>query len=396
MDNALNAKRNSHNRNGMVFLISFILLSIINYNLDEVRYFVALPLAAIVFFYFLFLSEFKVNLNITKKYFIIIFLATLLGIASDFEILSYNKNLNYGLLDYLFSIWVKITVSYIVIVLSIKLNVLEKILSTVILVNISFFAFQFFLVYTTNIYPDFLDFLIGEKQRYGSRIVIPIIGELYRPTGFYEEPSTYSSIILVLLATRYYVSNKFDYVFYFAVATMVMSLSVAFVIIGLGIGLGLLLNSKKTYLRYLPFLLFPIVCYALYLVASIRLDSVGNATDLRGNLMLEVFKQPWFSILFGNGLFGVLDSLKHYVQEGTLWKAGVVTLNDNGLWLFLIIKIGFIGLFLTILFFYKKLDNRICFVLFLLVLLTKVSFLYFVFIFYVCVVFFIEPYNPKI
>jgi hypothetical protein len=171
---------------------------------------------------------------------------------------------------------------------------------------------------------------------------------------------------------------------------MILSLSVASVVYGAALGLYLMLKSRGSYFKYIPFLLLPFIFYGLASLVFLRLDSVGNATDLRSNLIYVVFEQQYFQVLFGNGVLGVVDSLAEYVKAGNLWKAGVVTLNDNGLWLFIIMKFGLLGLIAFSFAFTKRLTTNLNLLLFLIVMLSKVSFLYFIFIFYLSVVYYLD------
>ncbi|MEX5485346.1 hypothetical protein IC611_02610 [Proteus mirabilis] len=62
-------------------------------------------------------------------------------------------------------------------------------------------------------------------------------------------------------------------------------------------------------------------------------------------------------LLFGNGMLGVVTAFSEYMKSGNLWKIDVAALNDNGLWLFIIIKIGMVGLLSFMLIMKNKLLN---------------------------------------
>ena len=376
-------------------LIIFLLCFMINYNLGEFRYYFALPLLFLVWFLFVIENSLRLDKYITRAFFVSIFVCILLGVPSLFGVSPHKANLNYTYTNYIMSIIFKLFAAYTVIVLTFKWQIYKEVLDKVLFLNITVFYFQFFLVYATGYYPDFLEPITGEPQRYNSLFSIPILGNIYRPTGLYEEPSTYSSIILVLVACRFFINPKVDKIIILSVISTVLSLSVASIIYGTILGGYLLIKSRNTYYKYLPFLMAPLFISALGYLAFLRLGTVGNATELRNNLTSVVFEQNNIEILFGNGMMGTVNSLAQFVIDGNLWKAGVVTLNDNGLWLFIIIKFGLVGLLVMSQFFLKRLGNQLNILLFLIILVSKVSFLYFIFIFYFCTVYFLSSHNSK-
>ncbi|WP_163390783.1 hypothetical protein [Enterovibrio norvegicus] len=167
---------------------------------------------------------------------------------------------------------------------------------------------------------------------------------------------------------------------------MILSLSVAAVIYGGVLLFYCIYQSKRSYIKYLIYLCLPILlCFLIYMAYQ-RLISIDTATDIRNNLLLYVFGQTYSEMLLGNGMLGVVDELASYMSEGTLWQAGVASLNDNGLWLFIINKIGVLGLIIFILLMWIKTKTRLNRLLLCLLMITKLSFLYFGFIFYIALV----------
>lgn len=373
-----------------LFCVTALLCIMINYNLGEMRYYFAFPMLLVVWFLFFLDEGIKLDKILTKYFIISALFWFLLGVPSLLDIQPHKSNMNYTFVNYTLSIFFKLFVAYSIIMFLHKWKLYAKVLNKTLLINLIAFYFQFFMVYLTGYYPDFLEFITGQSQKYNSLFSIPILGSVYRPTGFYEEPSTYSSIILILIGCRLFISPKIDKIITFSLLSIVLSLSVASMVYGGALGVYLLVRSKGSYYKYIPFLLLPFVVYALFSLANLRLGSVGNATEIRNNLFYIVFEQNVLEILFGNGALGTITSLAQFVIDGNLWKAGVVTLNDNGLWLFIIIKFGVLGLLMFIVFFVMRLKSKLNIVVFIIILLTKASFLYFIFIFYFGTVYFLK------
>lgn len=368
-----------------------ILLTMVNFSLGSTRYFIAIPLLLILWMFFFMKHRTLVKRNILIRFFLFSFLVLLLGLPSLFDVFPHKSNFEYTYFDYSFGLLFKIFCVYSVIsCLDCDKHKLVKVLESLILINISFFYVQLFVVYSTSFYIDPLEFITGERQRYLSNFSLPVIGQIYRPTGFYEEPSTYSSIILILIACKLYVDKKVDRLVAFSIFSIILSFSVASMIYGSVLSLYLLVRSKGSYSKYLFYILLPFLLYALFILGESRLNAVSGAVDIRGNLLEHTFTQSVPEVMFGNGMLGVMSSLAEYMKLGNLWGAQVAALNDNGLWLFFVIKIGVIGLILTSLAFFIRVKTRFNRFLFLLILLTKVSMFYFVFILYVGICFFIN------
>ena len=197
--------------NCLHILCVFVILIMVNFSLENYRYYFVVPAVLLLWFFFLLENEFKVDLDITKNFFYFSIIIIVLGVPSVFEIFPHKENFNYDYFNYSLGLIFKIFCIYSVIVcLNGSYKRLDIVLKYVLVINVSFFFIQFFIVYSTSIYLDPLLYFIGERQRYLSNFSLPIIGAIYRPTGFYEEPSTYSSIIMVLLAATLYIEPKIN------------------------------------------------------------------------------------------------------------------------------------------------------------------------------------------
>ncbi|KJG14828.1 hypothetical protein UB38_00390 [Photobacterium iliopiscarium] len=259
----------------------------------------------------------------------------------------------------------------------------------VLILNLSMFFIQFIIVFPTGIYIDPLKLITGESSRYGSDIFVPLIGNIYRCTGFYEEPSTYAGFIVVLLASKLYLNPKVDKLVILSALSIILSFSVAAIVYGLIIIGYFLLRSKASYLKYILFLLSPLLVAAIAAIAIQRLTSLGgDAQDIRSNLNDMVFSQQLPVLIFGNGALGIMSAAAHVMNTtGAIFRLGIASLNDNGMWLFFIIKFGFFGLATITAYLFFKSKSLLNRIMFLVIFLTKLSFLYFGFIFYLFLVF---------
>ncbi|KJF91575.1 hypothetical protein [Photobacterium leiognathi] len=354
-------------------------------NFGSIRYLFMMPL--FIFLLIILCFSHKVMKSTINTFLVLIFFSFLLALPSYFNLYPHKGNFNYDLSDYFLGLLVKL-LSIFIVFLFFKddRGKMKDLINFVIILNVSFFLLQFILVYGTSYYLDPLYFLTGEVQRYKSNFSIPFIGYIYRPTGLYEEPSTYSAFIILLISARYYLDNKIDNILKISVFSVLLSFSVASIIYGFIVLLIFYRKTNNSYIKYLFFLFLPVLLIFLIYIGLERLGSIDTATSLRSNLLLKVFEQDKLEILFGNGMLGVIPSLSEYMKSGNLWAAGVAALNDNGLWLFIIIKFGIIGLITSIILFFKRVKSYTNRALFLIILLTKVSFLYFGFLFYLMVI----------
>ena len=224
-------------------------------------------------------------------------------------------------------------------------------------------------------------------------MVIPVIGQVYRCTGFFEEPSTYAGFIVVLLASKLYLNPKVDKLVIVAAISIIMSFSVAAIAYGLIIIGYFLLRSKGSYLKYILFLLSPLLVAAVIGIALERLISQGgNAQDIRDNLNAMVFAQQLPILIFGNGALGIMPAAADVMNTtGAIYRLGIASLNDNGMWLFFIIKFGYVGLAIIGSYLFIKTKSTLNRIILFVIFLTKLSFLYFGFVFYFFLVFNNKP-----
>ncbi len=380
----------------VVFWISVAIVSIgFMENIEALRYNLMVPLLGIGWILHFLYSNNKIDSQSTKSFILVSLLIALIALPSMLKIYPHMHNLvKYTYYSFVVGMIVKIFSAYSTFVfLKGDINKLEKMIKYVIIFNLSMFFLQFIVVFPTGYYIDPLRMITGEPSRYGGGMVIPLIGQVYRCTGFFEEPSTYAGFIVVLLASKLYLNPKVDKVVLLAAASIILSFSVAAIAYGLLIIGYFLLRSKPSYLKYILFILSPVLVAAVVSIALDRLTSQGgNAQDIRDNLNTMVFAQQLPILIFGNGALGIMPAAAYVMNStGAIYQLGIASLNDNGMWLFFIIKFGFVGLVVITSYLFFKTKSTLNRIMLLVILLTKLSFLYFGFVFYFFLIFNNKP-----
>lgn len=380
----------------VVFWLSVAIVSIgFMENIEALRYDLMVPLLGIGWVLHFLDTNNKIDSQSTKSFIWISLLVAFIALPSVFKIYPHMHNLvKYTYYSFVVGMMVKIFSAYSTFVfLKGDINKLEKMIKYVIIFNLSMFFLQFIVVFPTGYYIDPLRAITGEPSRYGGGMVIPVIGQVYRCTGFFEEPSTYAGFIVVLLASKLYLNPKVDKLVIVAAISIIMSFSVAAIAYGLIIIGYFLLRSKGSYLKYILFLLSPLLVAAVIGIALERLISQGgNAQDIRDNLNAMVFAQQLPILIFGNGALGIMPAAADVMNTtGAIYRLGIASLNDNGMWLFFIIKFGYVGLAIIGSYLFIKTKSTLNRIILFVIFLTKLSFLYFGFVFYFFLVFNNKP-----
>ncbi|HAJ6910566.1 TPA: hypothetical protein HND16_22825 [Escherichia coli] len=148
--------------------------------------------------------------------------------------------------------------------------------------------------------------------------------------------------------------------------------------------LALLCSGSIKLIKKIQFVLLLLPApFVFYEIFKARLEALGGSGEsLRENLNKLVFSQDPLTLLFGNGLLGLPAEVSDLNSGAELWRLGIAALNDNGLWLFFIIKVGLVGLFILIIIMLLITRKKIDFIVFVILLLTKVTFFSFIFVFY--------------
>lgn len=362
-----------------VLVISLFIFSLENHG--NGRLLVLLPFLLYLCLHLLYI---KCSLTVFKSYLKLVFLVTILTVASYFRLFEYKENMNNypNSMFYLTTLF-KLSIVYLIVnILYEKQDLLVSVVNKVLIIHVSLFYLQFLSIYGLGYYIDMLQPFTGEVSRYTWNVSIPILGDTYRPTGFFNEPSTYLGILFPLLALKYAMTNKLNLVDKLVISSFFIGLSFASIAIASSFLVIINFKDKKT-LRYSP-LIFMVFIFIFPFVLDMFLERVsGNydAVGIRTNLINLIFDQNIVEILFGNGPVGVPTQLEYLYNSELSWTLeGFSSMNANGLIFFILIKFGLIGVVSIISFFIFKLKDKISLLVMLLILLTKIKLTSIVFI----------------
>ncbi len=329
---------------------------------------------------------------------VILFLCFLIGMTalSKINFISYRSNiLGYSEIDFLFSTSIKVLVSFIFLNLTLKdKDSLLRIISSVLIIHLAIFYMQLLVVYVTGgYYIDMLEPFTGEHARYTWSVTVPFIGATFRPTGMYNEPSTYSAYILCIFLLRYLLSNRLDRVSYMTILSFFLSLSFASIFYAFLIVIIFNMN-KNGLVKYFPivFLISLALSPLLITMLEARMSGSYDAVGIRTGFFDMIFSQSIEEIVFGSGPVGVPYDIEDIVNsESQSWaKYGLPALNDNGLIVFILMKFGLLGCISLIIFLRFIFSNNRNFLLNCILLITKIKYTSVIFILYLSFVYLIN------
>ena len=367
------------------FLLVICLFVFTLENHGNIRFVLLTP---VFLYFFLYVFLVKLNYDSVKAASKIFFVLILVSILSYFSLTSYKENMGtYNTGDFFYTTTLKVFVVFLFFnVLNKNRNLLINVIETVLLIHLLMFFLQFITVYTSGYYPDLLEPFTGEASRFNWGLSVPIIGQTYRPTGFFNEPSTYLSIVFSLLCLKFYISRELSLINKAVLASLFLSLSFASVAAATAFLIIINLKGHSIY-KYLPITLVVIALASPLVIDLYTARSSGNydAIGIRFQLIYVVFTQNIFDLLMGNGPVGVPSALAYlYKSDSISWtKEGFAAINDNGLGLFIIIKFGLLGLLSFMLYVKYKSSSFICFMCIALLLITKIKLTSLLFIFVV-------------
>ncbi|MDC9524633.1 hypothetical protein PSH54_03795 [Pseudoalteromonas sp. Angola-30] len=365
------------------FLLIFCIFILSLENHGNIRFILCIPPVIYFIFYAFYVNFNKATLTAYIKLFLFLILISVISYLGG---LSYKENMKaYSLSDFFYATSFKLLIVYFAVnTLNNKKNNLVLILNKVLAIHVTLFFVQFILVYTSGYYLDFLEPFTAETSRYTWGVSVPVIGATYRPTGFFNEPSTYLSIVFSLLCVKYYFTGFLTKVDRLVILSLFLSLSFASIAIAVIFLVLINLKGKKIY-RYLPpitviiLLIIPVVIDLYVMRTSGSYDALG----IRYRLFDIAISQSWLEIMFGNGPVGVPDALSYLFRSDTIsWtKEGVAAINDNGLAFFLFLKFGVIGIIAIIYCVFSRGQGMLRPLCLMLLFLTKIKFTSAVFIF---------------
>ena len=202
--------------------------------------------------------------------------------------------------------------------------------------------------------------------------------QLFRPTGFFSEPSTYAVHILPIVLLYFKITKKINLIGVFGLISVFLSFSAVLVIM-LTIFISFLLISnnlsnlinlykknKFSIIALLTPLLILVPSLIGYFVKSLQGKMFSNSfsTDpKRGDFFIFLFNNP-SKLFFGIGVTPTLSNgFNNYI------------VNDNGLLIYSMLRFGVFGAILLFILLYKIKDNY-CKAVFIILWVTKLSLTY--------------------
>lgn len=305
-------------------------------------------------------KNFILNKNILKVYGVLfsIYAISSLGFQLDFFNLTSSYSQEAFLNNYIFYLYV-IFLSYLVFCLLSKDDIsdLKFAFKYVLLIHILFFYYQWFNVYLTGEYLDLVHPFTGEESRYSNyyanRSVLFFL--LYRPTGFYVEPSTYSAALVCLLLINYKINPENKWLLVISFLTLLLNFSTAGIIFFFLILMAYILKKNMnikslTVMLFLCLLIFSLFFESINFFILDFYNKFMATIDTRLNVFDGYLMHPITGYnIFGYGLFNISESAYTYILQ----HGGAV--NDSGLLAYLYMKVGVIAFFI---FFYLLLKAR--------------------------------------
>lgn len=345
----------------MLFIIEFIsifLISLSSYYFYDIG---IAPFPFIGLFLLLLFKRLKFNLNILVFSLFLVIYSIVIPLING-EILKFVSAFAFLL-------------SIFAIFLNFDAKRLKKVLGLFILIH----SFAIFLqVYTFFIFNYQLDFLVnitGEIQRTGTGNFIFLGKQLFRPTGFFSEPSTYAVHILPIILLYFKITKKINLIGAFGIISVFLTFSAVLVVMLAIFILFLLISNNINNLIYLykknKFIIITLLTPLFIIIPSLigyfinslpgKMFSNSFSNDpKRGDLFIYLFNNP-SKLFFGIGFTPTLSNgFNNFI------------VNDNGLLIYLMLRFGFFGAILLFILLYKIKDNY-CKGVFIILWVSKLS-----------------------
>lgn len=326
--------------------------------------------------------------NVDKKVIVIgVLVATFCVLQATFSLIEIGVKPSQASRDALLN---NLTMSFILILFSISFISLVKFelnnvilsLKWILIINLSFFFFQFLVVYLFDYYIDAVFIFTGEESRYQNYFLQGAASSLikYRVTGLYIEPSTYVAAMSVL-ATSYRILTKKISFFVLTILSCLLTFSTISFVVAFFMLLSLL--NRKLLGRFLLIscVLIPILSFVFSDFIFTVVDDFALKLTLTSGSRFELLGMIYYLDdnlnLFGYGLYSVPEKI--YMLSSGMAGYRIASLNDAGLINFIGMKFGLIGVFIIFILMLWKLTFQ-NFLMVFTVLLTKISFMFPLFI----------------
>ncbi|MDH1994806.1 hypothetical protein N5J40_08295 [Aeromonas caviae] len=367
----------------VILILSLFLFSLEDHG--DVRLYVAVALVGMSIF---FKGKIKVYKSIVNGFLLFVIFILIVSVLSEIDFASYRDNMmGYDEVNFFFSTSLKFLLCFIFLNQTFnEKEILLKVVSCVLSLHLAVFYIQFFTVYLTQgIYIDLLEPFTGEYARYSWNVNVPFIGQTFRPTGMYNEPSTYSAYMLGLFLILSSLTNNLGKIGYLTILSFFLSLSFASILCAFLILLVININKKGLALYFPIILVFSVILSPLFInMLEARMSGDYDAIGIRTGFFGIILNQTIEEIIFGNGPIGVPYEIEHIVNSSAQsWaKNGLPALNDNGLIIFILMKFGLLGCVLLFSFLFLCISDTRKLLLNIILLLTKIKYTSVVFIFY--------------
>ena len=333
------------------FLYKFLLVASLFFS-TLVNTYPGIPLIAISIFIFLCLYLRKVSAHISFQLLIVIFYFNLsavifyLGFGQSF--LSREFFLD-ALLNNLIAVNVFLVLGFVISASYVKYpNFYAELFAYVLLIHISFIILQFLLNTSFGFFADYNQLLTGIDSRIYNYKCGEIVCTSNRYTGFFVEPSTFTSVItsLFILTSLHYQINRvglalliFSYFLAFSTAGLVQAILV----------MGIFLFYME--LRRTQFVIaISSILIGFWIVISFILPYLLIGIEVSGGSRSRYFAYIFqnfdsFNYFFGSGIFDKEDDF-FQLASGEMAQGRIASFNDLGTFIFVFVTGGISTLFI--------------------------------------------------
>lgn len=232
----------------------------------------------------------------------------------------------------------------------------ERSLDLVIKLHLISFFLQAIVFGLGDYYIDFVNLFTGVPSRFINYDISTVITK-YRMTGWYVEPSTYSSVMTALIISKILLNNilgvKKNTTIYIGIFSIIATFSTAAFFYGGLIFISFVignLSSKRSrsIVLYVVAFLSVSLAICLFILPEVVVK-LSNTSSMRYGLINYLFEvRDGYNAYFGYGLYGVEKTL-YNLATSTDSEYRLASLNDAGLLFYLVVKFGYAGFLIVLL-----------------------------------------------